>query len=90
MTAREVFEIQNRLGLHARAAVLLVQLAKGFEAEVTVIKDGESVSGKSILSLMTLAAAKGCQVEVVAEGADAEAAVKAIGELIARRFDEED
>jgi len=85
-----VFEIKNRLGLHARAAVLLVQVAAQFEAEVTVGKDGQMVNGKSIIGLMTLAAGKGNQVEVVASGPQAAEVVAAIGELIERRFDEED
>jgi phosphocarrier protein HPr len=52
-------EIKNRLGLHARAAVLLVQTANQFEAEVTVSKDGQSVNGRSIMGIMTLAAERG-------------------------------
>ena len=86
----QVFEIKNRLGLHARAAVLMVQVASQFDAEITVGKDGQVVNGKSIIGLMMLAAGKGNEIEVVAAGPQASEAVAAIGELIERRFDEED
>ncbi len=89
-TVRETFEIRNKLGLHARAAVQFVQLASKFDAEITVTKDSDTVNGKSIIGLMTLAAALGTQVEVSAEGPQAEEAMRAIGDLITRRFDEEE
>jgi phosphocarrier protein len=68
---RAVLEIQNRLGLHARAAVLLVQTANRFEAEVMVVKDGQTVSGRSIMGVMTLAATQGSTIEVVTRGPQA-------------------
>jgi phosphocarrier protein len=80
------FEIKNRLGLHARAAALLVQTVTGFDAEITVIKDGQDVNGKSILGLMMLAAGQGTLIDVVAQGPDADAAVEAIARLIEARF----
>jgi phosphocarrier protein len=86
---RATFEITNRLGLHARAAALFAETANRFTAEVTVTKDGQVVSGKSIMELMMLAAAQGSTIEVSAAGPDAEAAIEAIGELIADRFREE-
>lgn len=87
---RRVFEIKNRLGLHARAAVQVVQLAGKYEAELSVTKDGQTVNGKSIIGLMMLAAAKGQEIEVEAEGPQAQEAMDALGELIDRCFDEED
>jgi phosphocarrier protein HPr len=87
---RRVFEIRNRLGLHARAAVQVVQLAGKYEAELSVTKDGQTVNGKSIIGLMMLAAAKGQEIEVEAEGPQAQEAMDALGELIERCFDEED
>jgi phosphocarrier protein HPr len=79
-------EIVNQLGLHARAAAKFVEAASRFVAEVTVTNGDESVSGKSILGLMMLAAGLGTQLRVVANGPDAEEAVDALVELIANRF----
>ena len=81
-------EIINRLGLHARAAALLVQTVAPFEAEITVSKDDQTVNGKSILGLMMLAAGQGSSIEVAAQGADAQAAVDAIAKLVAEKFRE--
>ena len=80
--------IVNKLGLHARAAAKLVTLAQKFKSEIRLKKDAKEVSGKSIMGVMMLAAAKGSRVTIRAEGADAEAAVAALEDLIARRFDE--
>lgn len=80
--------IINRLGLHARAATKLVQTASQFGAEVHIVKDGQRVSGKSILGVMMLAAAKGSQITLEADGADADAALQALEELINDRFGE--
>lgn len=81
--------IVNKLGLHARAAAKLVTLASKFGADIKVRKDGREVSGKSIMGVMMLAAAKGSSITLVAEGSDAEAALNELDALIARRFDEE-
>jgi phosphocarrier protein len=85
---RASFVIQNRLGLHARAAALLVQTVATLDADVFVRKDGETVNGKSIMGLMMLAAGKGSAIEVEARGPAAEDALRAIGALIADRFRE--
>ena len=81
-------EIKNRLGLHARAAVLLVQTASRFEAEVTVSKDGQSVNGRSIMGIMMLAAEQGSSIDVTTSGPQAEEALEAIRELVDARFNE--
>jgi phosphocarrier protein HPr len=81
--------IANKLGLHARAAAKLVTLATQFESDVRVRKDGREVSGKSIMGVMMLAAAKGSHITVVAAGADAKLALDQIEALVKRRFDEE-
>jgi phosphocarrier protein len=88
MIERQV-EIVNRLGLHARAAAKLVQSAGQFQSRVTVEKDGEEVDAKSILGVLLLAAAQGCTITIRCDGADEEAAMRAITGLIANRFDEE-
>lgn len=81
--------IVNKLGLHARAAAKLVTLASKFAADVKVRKDGREVSGKSIMGVMMLAAAKGSQVTLIADGTDAQQALDELDALIARKFDEE-
>lgn len=82
-------DIVNKLGLHARAAAKLVTLASKFESDVRVRKDGREVSGKSIMGVMMLAAAKGSQVTLIAEGEDAEQALAELAALVADRFEEE-
>jgi phosphocarrier protein HPr len=82
-------EVKNRLGLHARAAGLVVRTATGFAAEVTVTKDDQCVNGKSILNLMMLAAAPGTVLEVTCEGPDADAALAALTALFEARFHED-
>lgn len=83
------FEIINQLGLHARAAAKLVGVSSKFACEVFIQKGASQVSGKSILGVMTLAASKGTYVTVTCNGDDQDAALEAIGSLIADRFGEE-
>ncbi len=83
------FEIINRLGLHARAAAKLVQLAGTFEADIFVTKDDMEVNGKSIMGILMLAAPQGTVISVRAEGRDADAALEAIGKLINDKFGED-
>ena len=87
-TVRAAVEIVNQLGLHARAAARFVETANRFAADVTVANGEETVSGKSILGLMMLAASQGTQLQLVATGADAEQAIDALVALIAQRFHE--
>lgn len=86
---RAVLEIRNKLGLHARAAVQLVQTAQRFQADVWVSKDGERVSGRSIMGVMTLAATQGSSIEVETNGDDAAEALDAIRTLVEGCFNEE-
>lgn len=88
-TLCKILEIKNRLGLHARAAAQLVQAVSKFSSEISVSKDGQIVSGKSILGLMMLAAAQGTTIEVTARGSDAPEAMAAIEALIEQRFHED-
>lgn len=85
----EEFEILNKLGLHARAAALLVSTAGRFKADITIIKDGVEVSGKSIMSILTIGATYGSLIKIVANGPDAEKAVKELGKLISSKFGED-
>lgn len=83
------FKIINVHGIHARPAAKFVKTASRFGCEITVEKSGMKVSGKSIMGLLTLEGHHGSTIRVIARGNDAEAALKAIGELIERKFDEE-
>jgi phosphocarrier protein len=83
------FTIVNALGLHARAAAQLVQVANRFRAEIHVEKDGTRVNGKSIMGVLTLAAAKGSCVTVSADGEDAEHAMLALAKVIENGFGEQ-
>jgi len=89
MKAARTVEIVNERGLHARASAKFVKLAGSFDAEVTVTRDGQTVDARSIMGLMMLAAGPGCCIEITAEGSEAQAAVDALAELVAGRFDEE-
>jgi len=82
------FVIINSLGLHARAAAQLVQIANRFRSEVLVEKDGMEVNGKSIMGVLTLAAAKGAQITVSVEGDDCEPALNALAKVIEGGFGE--
>jgi phosphocarrier protein HPr len=81
-------EIINKLGLHARAAAKLTQVAGGFGAEIWISRSGRRVNAKSIMGVMMLAAGKGSRVKLEAEGGDADAALNALTALIAERFGE--
>jgi phosphocarrier protein HPr len=81
--------IANRRGLHARAAAKFVKLAAGFDAEITVTKRGQTVSGLSILGLMMLAAGPGTELEITAAGREAEEAIEVLGSIIEARFEED-
>ncbi len=84
----QAFTIVNTLGLHARPASQLVQVANRHQCEVQLVKDGTSVNAKSIMGVLTLAAARGSKLTVVCDGADAEAALAAFGKLIEAGFGE--
>jgi phosphocarrier protein len=81
-------EIKNKLGLHARAAALLVQTVNKFDAQVSFSKDGQSADGRSIMGVLTLAATQGSKIQVEASGKEAERVVRAIEKLIDNKFNE--
>jgi len=83
-------QIKNKLGLHARAANLIVQVANRYKAQVTVEKDGMVANAKSIMSLLMLAAGKGSKILIRASGEDAREAVEEIAKLVEGRFGEEE
>ncbi|BDF96385.1 MULTISPECIES: HPr family phosphocarrier protein [Pseudoalteromonas] len=90
MRLEDTFLIKNKLGLHARAASVLAQLAVQFDASITLHQDDKQAAGDSVLGLMLLESSQGKEVKVVCEGPDAELALAAIGELIAHRFNEQE
>lgn len=87
MVTREV-EIVNPLGLHARAAAKFVRLASQYACTVRVAKGSRELDGKSILGLLLLGAAKGSQIVIRTEGADAESAADALAALVTDGFGE--
>ena len=85
---RRTFIIQNKLGLHARAAAKLTHLAGNYQCDIWLSRSGRRVNAKSIMGVMMLAAGMGSTVEVEAEGADEAAALAAVEKLFADKFGE--
>lgn len=81
--------ITNRQGLHARPADMFVRAASRFQARIEVIKDGNRVDGKSILGVLTLVAEEGSELQIEASGPDAQAALKALSQLVESNFGNE-
>jgi len=81
--------ILNQRGLHARAAAKFVKTAGDFEADIAVSRQGQTVSGHSIMGLMMLAASTGSKIEISCSGKDAKAALDALSELVANKFEED-
>ncbi len=82
------FEIQNKLGLHARAAALFVQTVNKLSSQVNVSNDGTAADGRSIMGMLTLGATQGSKIQVEAVGEDAEKVLRAIEKLLNNRFNE--
>ena len=80
--------IKNKRGLHARASAKIVEASARFQSEIHVIKDGNSVNGRSIMGLMMLAASIGSEIEITAEGPDAQEALTAMLALVEAKFGE--
>ncbi|ACB75195.1 HPr family phosphocarrier protein [Opitutus terrae] len=80
--------VQNKMGIHARPAAMIVRITNRYKADVFVEKDEEQVNGKSIMGLMMLAAGKGSLVRFIASGEDAAAMLNELEQLFARKFDE--
>ena len=88
MIKREI-TIINDLGIHARPAGMIANTSSRFVCDIKLVKDGMEVNAKSIMGIMTLAAGKGCVIEVEAKGKDEADAIKAIEDLFIRKFDED-
>jgi len=89
VSARRTVEICNERGLHARASAKFVKVAAGFDAEVTVSKDGHTVDARSIMGLMMLAAGPGAKIDIAAKGPQAKEAAAALEHLVSCRFEED-
>jgi phosphocarrier protein HPr len=81
--------VVNQRGLHARASAKFVKCAEGFDADIRVSRDGQTVPGTSIMGLMMLAAAMGTSILVEASGPQAQQAIDALAALLANKFDED-
>jgi phosphocarrier protein len=89
LALRRTVEIVNARGLHARASAKFVKTAAQFDAEVKVTRDSQTVDAQSIMGLMMLGAGPGAEIEISAEGPEAEAALDSLAQLIADRFNED-
>ena len=85
-----VVTIINKLGLHARAAAKFVTLASSFASDIKVKRNSQEVNGKSIMGIMMLAASKGSEIRLIADGSDESQAIERLSELIEQRFGEEE
>ncbi|WP_068544939.1 HPr family phosphocarrier protein [Thalassotalea crassostreae] len=85
----QLLVIENKLGLHARAATKLAKLSQNYDAKITLTLDNKSADAGSIMGLMLLTGSQGKQVQVKAEGNDAEQAMDAVCQLFLDKFDEE-
>ena len=90
MTSEGTFEVVNKLGLHARAASRLVQLASKFPCDIVLRREQQEANAKSVMGVLLLCGSKGTKLTVVANGERASEAVDSIGELIQDRFGEEE
>jgi phosphocarrier protein len=90
MSISKDIEIVNKLGLHARAAAQLVQLASGFSSHIEIEKDGKRINGKSIMGVMMLAASKGSTITLHAAGDDEQDSIDKLSQLINDRFNEDE
>lgn len=89
MAVQKELKIINKLGLHARPAMLLVKTASQFQSEIKIVKDDIEVNAKSIMGVLILAAEKGSIVKVIADGPDEKEAVESIAKLFADGFGED-
>jgi phosphocarrier protein HPr len=89
MVEIQTFVIKNKLGLHARVAAKIVNVASQYKARIFLERDGQEVNGKSLLGILTLACPRGSRITVRAEGPDAREALEDMGRLIHDKFGEE-
>lgn len=88
--ARGTFEVKNKLGLHARTATKLVQLASRFPCDIVISRAGQSANAKSVMGVLLLCGSKGTRLSLEAQGDDAQRAIEELGTLIDNRFGEDE
>ncbi len=87
MVCKKEIVITNKAGLHARPAAVFVQVANKFDSDITIIKEGQEVNGKSIMGILMLAAERGARITIIADGDDAEKALEELAEIVANDID---
>ncbi len=87
---KKTLEVSNKLGLHARAAAKLVDLACRYQSRITISYKDRTADAKSIMNVMVVGASKGCEVELTVEGEDEQEAMTAIEKLMNNKFGEEE
>jgi len=85
----KTFVLKNQLGLHARAAAMMVNVSSKYKAKIYFEREGKEINGKSILGILTLACPRGSSITISAEGDDARDAIDELGSLIESKFGEE-
>jgi len=85
----KIVTVINRAGIHARPSAILVQTTKNFKSNIYIEKNADRINAKSIMGIITLGAAYGTELKVIAEGEDEEAAVEALVKLFESKFEEE-
>ncbi len=89
MSKEIIVTVENKLGLHVRPAAKLVNIAKSFKSEITIEKNGEKANAKSIMAIISFAAAHGTNLKILANGEDEQQAVESLESLFKNRFGEE-
>ena len=89
MVEIRTFTLKNKLGMHARAAASFVKIAQQYKADIYIDRNGQTVNGKSILGILTLACPKGGALTIKADGVDALEAIAALKNLIENKFGED-
>ena len=90
MKCEKIIQVNNRLGLHARASAELVKVATSYESDIQLSLEGQTVDGKNIMGIMMLAATCGSQITITVEGTDADLALSAIVDIFSNRFGEKE
>ena len=87
--AEQLIKVINRAGIHARPSALLVQTTKNFKSNIYMEKGADRINAKSIMGIITLGAAYGTELKIIAEGEDETAALEAVVKLFESKFEEE-
>lgn len=86
---QQIVKVQNRAGIHARPSAMLVQTIKDFQSSIYLEKEDDRINAKSIMGVITLGAAYGAEIKIIADGEDEQAALDALVNLFESRFEED-